>query len=81
MGQRPDDPKLADNGWIDLRASNWARWRERLTAIVETGGDLPGADHGSRLDVEPTSRRNQIRPGRLAAWVFRYEDQGERVKR
>lgn len=80
-GQRPDDPKLADNGWIDLRASNWARWRERLTAIVETGGDLPGADHGSRLDVEPTSRRNQIRPGRLAAWVFRYEDQGERVKR
>lgn len=80
-GQSPDDPRLADNGWIDLRASNWARWRDRLTAIVEAGGDAPGADFGSRLDVEPTSRHNQIRPGRLAAWVFRFEDRGERIKR
>ncbi|HEX6938298.1 MAG TPA: hypothetical protein VF158_02720 [Longimicrobiales bacterium] len=79
--QRPDDPRLADNGWVDLRPSNWARWRERLAAMAAELGAGPSADEGSRADIEPGERRRQLRPGRLAAWVFRYEDQGGRVKR
>jgi hypothetical protein len=79
-GQAPDDPRLADNGWVDLRASNWRTWKERAIALARDL-DLPLADAGSRVDVDPEPRRSGIRPGRLAAWVFRYEDRGERIKR
>lgn len=80
-GQQPDDVRLRDNGWVDLRAENWQRWKERIATIVAELDSLPGADRGSRVDIEPASRAAAIRPGRLAAWVFRYEDQGERSKR
>lgn len=79
--QRPDDPRLAENGWVDLRATNWQRWRERLARMAAELAAGPSAGDGSRGDIEPGSRRKQLRPGRLAAWVFRYEDQGERMKR
>jgi hypothetical protein len=80
-GQRPDDPRLRDNGWVDLRPSNWSRWRERLARMAAEVAESPGADLGSRVDTEPGDRRGQIRPGRLAAWIFRVEDRGERIKR
>lgn len=79
-GQPIDDPRLAESGWVDLRPSNWTRWRERLAEIAAQG-EAGGADRGSRIDVEPADQLNQLRPGRLAAWVFRHEDRGERVKR
>jgi NAD(P)-dependent dehydrogenase (short-subunit alcohol dehydrogenase family) len=79
-GQSPADARLADNGWVDLRASNWRTWKERAAALAKDL-DLPLADSGSRADVDPEHRRAGIRPGRLAAWVFRYEDKGERIKR
>lgn len=80
-GQHPDDTRLRDNGWIDLRAENWSRWRARLARIAAELETIPGAERGSRADIEPAARAGQLRPGRLAAWVFRYEDQGERIKR
>jgi NAD(P)-dependent dehydrogenase (short-subunit alcohol dehydrogenase family) len=80
-GAGADDPRLADNGWVDLRPSNWRKWSERAQRIVAIAGNGGHWEYGSRLDVEPDPRREQIRPGRLAAWVFRYEDRGERVKR
>jgi hypothetical protein len=79
-GQSPTDARLADNGWVDLRASNWRTWKGRAQALARDL-DLPLADKGSRVDVDPEPRRAGIRPGRLAAWVFRYEDKGERIKR
>ncbi|MFW5947191.1 MAG: short-chain dehydrogenase [Gemmatimonadota bacterium] len=80
-GQSPDDPKLADNGWVDLRATNWARWRERLRQVRDELDTGPSADDGSRADREPHDRGRALRPGRLAAWVFRHEDAGERIRR
>ncbi|HET9440043.1 MAG TPA: hypothetical protein VFO52_07725 [Longimicrobiales bacterium] len=80
-GQSPADPKLADNGWVDLRTPNWRKWRERAVAMVQEIEGRPGPDQGSRFDTEPGSRRRQLRPGRMAAWIFRKEDRGERVKR
>ena len=80
-GQRPDDPRLADNGWVDLRPSNWRRWSDRAQRILASQNGGAGRDFGSRIDIEPDARRESIRPGRLAAWVFRYEDRGERIKR
>ena len=80
-GQAPDDPRLADNGWVDLRPANWRKWRERAASMLHEANDFPGVDHGSRQDGEPGERGRQIRPGRMAAWVFRREDKGERTKR
>jgi len=79
-GQKPDDPKLVDNGWIDLRASNWKRWRERLKAMADARAREPGPMLGSRSD-SPAQLAETLRPGQLAAWVFRSEDAGERMKR
>jgi hypothetical protein len=80
-GQSPNDPKLVDNGWVDLRVQNWRKWRERAAAMLQEIEGRPGPDQGSRFDAEPGSRRRQLRPGRMAAWIFRKEDRGERVKR
>jgi NAD(P)-dependent dehydrogenase (short-subunit alcohol dehydrogenase family) len=80
-GQSPRDPRLADNGWVDLRSANWARWRSRFEAILRELDGGPGAGEGSRADREPSDRGREVRPGRLAAWVFRHEDAGERMKR
>jgi NAD(P)-dependent dehydrogenase (short-subunit alcohol dehydrogenase family) len=81
QGQSPRDPRLAENGWVDLRAANWARWRRRLEAIRDELESGPAAAEGSRVDREPHDRNRELRPGRLAAWIFRYEDAGERMKR
>lgn len=80
-GQSHDDPRLPEEGWIDLTAENWRRWGERIREISAEMEALPGLDGGSRRDLEPPSRANDIRPGRLAAWVLGREDQGERKKR
>lgn len=71
----------AARGWVDLRASSWAAWRERAADVLRRVGSEPGAEGGSRWDIEPWHRGRAIRPGALAAWVFRYEDAGERIKR
>jgi hypothetical protein len=73
--------RLAEQGWVDLRASNWARWRERLRQIVAGIGAMRGIESGSASDLEPWHALRQIRPGALAAWVFRHEDGGERTRR
>ncbi|MGQ0560435.1 MAG: short-chain dehydrogenase [Gemmatimonadota bacterium] len=80
-GQSPTDPRLVENGWVDLRVANWRKWVQRATAMLREIEPDGGADHGSRRDVEPGSRRYQLRPGRMAAWIFRKEDRGERKKR
>jgi len=79
--QRPDDPRLVDNGWVDLRPDNWRRWKERAQAMLSALRTMPGAEAGSRADIEPESMRDEIRPDSMAGWVFRHEDRGARMKR
>jgi NAD(P)-dependent dehydrogenase (short-subunit alcohol dehydrogenase family) len=80
-GQSATDARLADAGWVDLRPENWRRWSERATAMLRELSASPGPESGSRTDVEPGNRSVSIRPGRMAAWVFRHEDRGARIKR
>ena len=80
-GQSADDPRLADNGWVDLRPASWRKWSERARAMVAGIDEASGPDAGSRADVDPETRRREIRPGSMAAWVFRHEDRGARIKR
>jgi NAD(P)-dependent dehydrogenase (short-subunit alcohol dehydrogenase family) len=71
----------ARRGWVDLRAENWAGWVRRVREVLRRLDAQPGAEGGSRWDMEPWQRERRIRPGALAAWIFRYEDEGERIKR
>ena len=78
-GETVDD--TAWSGWVDLRAANWEAWRERAASVLARIEGEPGPEGGSQWDVEPWHRERTIRPGALAAWVLRYEDEGERIKR
>ncbi|HEX9106327.1 MAG TPA: hypothetical protein VF832_03855 [Longimicrobiales bacterium] len=80
-GTVPDVARLADAGWVDLRPANWERWLKRLQAIRGELMRAPGPEFGSRSDFAPGDRRRRLRPGALAAWIFRTEDGGKRIKR
>jgi hypothetical protein len=73
--------QTARNGWVDLRAENWAAWRDRIRGILADLDGRAGPEGGSRWDAEPWQQSRTIRPGALAAWIFRHEDKGERIKR
>ncbi len=75
------DERNLDRGWVDLRAVNWDRWKGRIRKITEEIGAQPGPELGSQSDHQYGDRTGFIRAGRLAAWVFRTEDNGERIKR
>ena len=75
------DPRTVENGWVDLRAGNWERWRGRAAALSEQLRSRPGVDRGSRSDLEYGDESDALRPGRLVAWILRYEEAGERIKR
>jgi len=79
-GEEPDERILA-RGWIDLRAENWKRWRGRVRELARELRSRSGIEEGSRGDHEYGDDEERIRPGRLAAWIFRHEDAGERIKR
>jgi NAD(P)-dependent dehydrogenase (short-subunit alcohol dehydrogenase family) len=80
-GWSVDDPRLRDNGWVDLRPENWSVWKDRLTQFSTELETQPSVLEGSQADVDYGDGSDQIRPGRLAAWIFRFEDAGERIKR
>ena len=74
-------PRVVDGGWVDLRAVNWARWRERCAAVLAERRSRPALDRGSRADFDFADGEERVRPGRMAAWIFCYEERGERTKR
>lgn len=72
----------APRGWVDLRAANCALWVARAGRMLEQAAARAGRT-GSGSDeewfaIEPAE---PIEPWRLAAWIFRHEDAGERSKR
>ena len=75
-----DDDRVVTRGWVDLRAENWATWKERVNSFVTQLQTRPGVELGSQSDVDYGDRKGDIRPGRLGAWIMRYEDAGERFK-
>ncbi len=72
--------RVAPRGWVDLRLGNCEAWIQRARRMVEqerARRDGSGSDYEWRAieTAEPIS------PSRCAAWVFRWEDDGERIKR
>ncbi len=73
--------RWAARGWIDLRPASWARWAERCRGYLAEQVEAPGPDAGSLTDLDVRGRSGEIRPGALAGYVFRVEDEGSRFKR
>ncbi len=78
-----DPLAAAPRGWVDLRAANCALWIERAHHILDQAGERTSGPRGSGSDeewnaIEPS---DPLAPWRLATWVFRHEDKGERTKR
>ena len=81
--ERGDALAAAPRGWLDLRPANCALWVERAKLVVRQAAGRAAAGHGTGSDeewfaIEPA---DAIAPWRMAAWIFRHEDQGERIKR
>lgn len=78
-----DGPEAAiGRGWVDLRAATCAVWIARARRMVEqAGARSQTAGTGSDEDWEAIAPEEPISPARFAAWVFQYEDAGQRIKR
>ncbi|NUQ37595.1 MAG: KR domain-containing protein [Caldilineales bacterium] len=78
----------AEEGWVDLRPQNMARWQSRFACIQAMTAEHLASDGGRysssfyRVFVDPGSGdvKDTIIPGDLAGWIFTYEDQGARMK-
>jgi len=78
-GEMADD-RVVNAGWVDLRPENWEQWKKRVRAVLSEIRNEPGVEQGSRTDFDYGDSTGTLRPGRLAAWVFRVEDEGDRIK-
>ena len=77
-----DPAAVAPRGWVDLRPDNVAVWIARAREIDrQAGARPPTATGGSDLDWLAMEPGDAIEPARMATWVFRFEDHGERIKR
>jgi hypothetical protein len=78
-----DAVAAAPRGWVDLRPANCALWVARARRMVEQAQARHGAVRGSGSDEEWTGVEpgDPVEPWRMATWIFRHEDRGERIKR
>ncbi len=70
-------------GWIDLRVSNFIGWKERMDRIISEAESIPVSETGSRYTYTSDYWNNfkTIDEGKIAGWIFEYEDKGWRFKR
>ncbi len=73
----------ANAGWIDLRETNMRLWKSRISDIVDYVNGLPVEDSSSRFHhgIKYWKIDEPIDIGKLASWIFIFEDEGLRIKR
>jgi hypothetical protein len=82
----PIVPKNVDlwshDGWVDLRVQNMDLWKKRMKAIIAMADDVAGDDTSSRFMYTRAYWNNfeEIDPGKLAGWIFNYEEKGMRMR-
>jgi len=71
------------NGWIDLRETNFEQWLNRFKAIMEQTDSMKGELTSSRYFYTKDYWDNfdSIDGGKIAGWIFEFEDKGWRFKR
>ena len=72
----------AHDGWVDLRVSNMRTWKSRFQKIMRTTAEIPPKETSSRFlyTREYWNNFEDIDPGKLAGWIFSYEERGMRMK-
>lgn len=76
----------AYHGWVDLTATNMRKWQERVRAIrdvvrAETSGNTSSLhDREFAASRAWASDQDSFDIGEIVAWIFTYEDQGQRGK-
>jgi hypothetical protein len=68
----------AEKGWVDLRPSNMARWRERLRQMERARQAQRGS--GSAAITRQAYLSEQIEIGSIVGWIFNNEREGYRIK-
>lgn len=74
--------KWAHDGWVDLRVANMKHWKSRFREIIDNVEEISTMDTGSRYMYrkEYWDNFSIIDPGKLAGWLFSYEEKGMRMK-
>jgi hypothetical protein len=72
----------AHDGWVDLRSANMERWKLRFGKIRTMVDEIPAGETSSRHmnNLEYWEHFEAIDPGKLAGWIFSYEEEGMRMK-
>jgi len=72
----------AHDGWVDLRVSNMKLWKLRIQEIFRMEKSIPENDTSSRFlnTAKYWNNFKEIDPGKLAGWIFSYEEKGMRMK-
>jgi hypothetical protein len=70
-------------GWVDLRAPNMGTWVARARRVMQQDADRSARPAGSGSDEDWFALRpdDPIEPAPFATWIFKHEDEGERIKR
>jgi hypothetical protein len=75
-----DTDRAVARGWVDLREENCRVWIARARRVVEQARQRT-AGTGSDAEWDALEPAHEISPAGFATWIFRYEDEGERIKR
>ncbi|MGE5480475.1 MAG: short-chain dehydrogenase [Chloroflexota bacterium] len=70
-------------GWVDLRPESFKEWQKRFNDIVKQAEAIPADETGSRYTytLDYWNNFNTVEEGKIAGWVFEFEDKGWRFKR
>ncbi|MBI2344090.1 MAG: short-chain dehydrogenase [Deltaproteobacteria bacterium] len=84
--EEADLEEWAAEGWVDLRATNWTRWMARAQRILEQLQRSDPRDtssynaQGDRYWEVDAEGHHPILISKFVSWIFRTEQQGERMK-
>jgi hypothetical protein len=70
------------DGWVDLRVKNMQMWKSRFQKIFSMVNEIPEDETSSR-NFRSRAYWNEfgtIDEGKLAGWIFSYEEEGMRMK-
>ncbi len=75
--------KWCNEGWIDLRPTNFNYWKTKIKEIIQQAESCPNDDTSSRFTYTKDYWDNfeTFNEGKIVGWIFEYEDKGWRFKR
>ncbi|MCX8009912.1 MAG: short-chain dehydrogenase, partial [Ignavibacteria bacterium] len=75
--------KWCNEGWIDLRPTNFDDWKRIIKSIIMQAETCPTEETSSRFTYTKDYWDNfeTFNEGKIVGWIFEYEDKGWRFKR